>query len=219
MNVPRVDNTGEENRIYDPAADDFYEMIQIAIYLDLDTEADTLSEMNDFIRSHQVDFIDPLTPEDDLSNLVKRIDTEISDFLQNAKPVRSFSMCDMTALHQLSEIYNPHNLLALASTLLQSSAAGLSAEDADVLFRYRMTLQRIHESKSNLALNMIDGDEPRPTVGRRTWAGDIHPYACETGALILSEFFDVQPREDGTERTVVSGDEIVVIRNGHRLEE
>lgn len=199
-------------------ANEFLELVQMAVHLDLEEEPGTLAAISDYIRLHPTEFIDPITPEAELKSVVKRIDSEIGDFIQSGQPVRSFGMCDMSSLHQLSELFNSHNLLALGSMLLARNEQCLTAEDADMLFRYRVVLQRIYEARCHLSLGMSDDDSPLPKVGARTWAGDVHPYACDTGVLVVSEYFEQIPPEEVVAHTIVAGDGTITVRRGFRID-
>ncbi|MBP9738988.1 hypothetical protein KBD20_04845 [Candidatus Saccharibacteria bacterium] len=171
------------------APDNFLELVQIAVQLDLDEESDTLRVLSSFVSNNPVEFIEPVTPDSDLPQLVKTIDAEIGDFLQEAQPFRSLGFCNYTDIKNLSEIYNPHNLLALACVLVTQAEGLLTNDNVDILYRYRTVLMRIKDAEHVLQQLELTKATPKTKDGERTWAGDVHPYGCETGQIDPVEYY------------------------------
>lgn len=194
------------------APENFLELVQIAVHLDLDNEAGTLSALSDFALCNPVEFVEPATPEDSLTQLVKSIDAEIGDFLQEARPFRSLSFCNSSDIKNLSEIYNSHNLLALACVLVEQCNGPLTINDVDVLFRYRTVLQRLQDAQIALQQFESTEDAPKTKDGERTWAGDVHPYGCETGQIDPVEFYATTPLDEQRPDQAIFDDDGRVVR-------
>ncbi len=174
-----------------------------------DDEAPVLAAIEKFAGAAKVEFLEPTTPEEELSRHVVSVEADVSSFIESRLPLRSLSLLSIDELEQLAEIYNPTNLLYLAKALSSEDGLSLSPVQGDMLFRYRNVLSQIDHMRNEVEaaeMRELQGNIGAATVGYRTWAGDLHPYGVEQrGRIVTDEFRDFSEKEDDGRSVVTVG--------------
>ena len=167
--------------------------------------------VNVFAERSSVEFIDPATGEDEMTHTAHRVEKTVSTFIEENGKLGALELLSENDLRQLMEIYNPNNLLFLASQMFDSTKQ-IPRESLDMLYRYRIVAQRLYACYSAVVCRSTEVILKDPKDGARTWAGDIHPYGHRSdGRIFGSEYKDFSETEDlGVTQIIVDGEVIAV---------
>lgn len=194
--------------------------------IDLDGEPAVTGFITELARDATAQFEEPVTPEADMTPTARRLESQISSFIAENNSLAHVEIAGEIDIRQLLEIYNAHNLLALAHEFAEVSDQWLDVSQLDMLGRYRVVihtllarmteLQYLRQAETNPSAQVRE-----PKDGARTWGADIHPYGHrKQGCIDSREYRDFDAdREDEVPAWVTVDGVRVQVAKVTRLEE
>lgn len=194
-------------------AEKFDEFLDIAVESFIDDDPYIIRAIQRIATLSEVEFIEPVTPEDEFTRLATRAESEISSFIESNSAHLSIELLKAEDVRQIEEIYNPNNMLAFAKDLCERKAADLEDDEVCMILRYRNVIHRLNERRQIIRLaEVATANETQDTrVGARTWGGDIHPYGFERdGRIDPAEYNASEGIQDdpGVEAIYIAGERI-----------
>ena len=200
----------------DYSSDNFVSYLQATLNLDDDMEI--LEGVKNYANNAEVEYSELTIPEESLTPLTKRVETEIDEFIQSNKCLTSIHLLGNDEIIQLRAIFNANNLLATAKAFVETAGQNFDTVLLDMVYRYRTTLKRIQQQAEWIAEAQIDFDFTQANnhkVGARTWGGDVHQYGhFAGGAIDPKEFRDFDTDREDAEYVRVTVDGVSVHLRG-----
>jgi hypothetical protein len=155
-----------------------------------------------FASAADAEFSEPSTPEHEMTSAATLMEHRISEFIDTGTSSPNPVIIDQRSLDQISEIYNPNNLLALAKEYLEMSPESIIGQsEVYSILRYFTVLRMINNQYDVFALQEREADlsndyDRNFSRRKRTWAGYVHEFGFDEDRLDPHEFKAFSPDHD-----------------------